>query len=201
MSESPFGPAVQKYWDRRYALFKRFDDGIQIDKEGLYSVCPEDVAMQIAARLTSQSVYDAFGGVGGNAIAFALSGKQVTCSDTDQHRLNFAQHNATVYGVPDKITFVCGDYFELAPTVDALAVFLDPPWGGPDYINEPAFRLEHFSPSGIKILECAFLHFSEVVLRVPRTFAFEEFAQFGKVYTVEDNVSEGRIISRTVFFK
>jgi hypothetical protein len=34
----PFGEHLQKYWNKRYLYFSRFDDGIEIDAEGLYSV-------------------------------------------------------------------------------------------------------------------------------------------------------------------
>ncbi|KOB68412.1 Prip interacting protein pimt [Operophtera brumata] len=46
-----------------------------------------------------------------------------------------AKHNASVYGVADRIEFIVGDFFELAPTIEADMVFLSPPWGGPNYSN------------------------------------------------------------------
>lgn len=48
-------------------------------------------------------------------------------------RLAMAQHNAALYGVDHKIEFICGDFFDLAPTLAADGVFLSPPWGGPLY--------------------------------------------------------------------
>ncbi len=70
-----FGPKAQKYWDRRYDLFSRFDDGIQVDEAGLYSVTPEKIALEQAKKMNCKTIVDGFCGVGGNAIAFALMGK------------------------------------------------------------------------------------------------------------------------------
>lgn len=43
-----------------------------MDETGWYSVTPEPIAVQIAARCRGDTVLDAFCGVGGNAIQFAM---------------------------------------------------------------------------------------------------------------------------------
>jgi trimethylguanosine synthase len=89
-----------KYWAQRRRLFKKFDEGIELDAEGWYSVTPEVVADHVASRFKDASehfkrsvtnnangrnarrrkgqqsskpmvILDAFCGCGGNAIAFA----------------------------------------------------------------------------------------------------------------------------------
>ncbi|XP_072460714.1 trimethylguanosine synthase isoform X2 [Notamacropus eugenii] len=73
-------PELAKYWAQRYRLFSRFDDGIKLDKEGWFSVTPEKIAEHIAGRVhlsfNCDIIVDAFCGVGGNAIQFALTGKR-----------------------------------------------------------------------------------------------------------------------------
>jgi trimethylguanosine synthase len=87
-------------------------------------------------------------GVGGNTIAFALSGKwkRVYAIEKDEATLRCAQHNAEVYGVADRITWLKGDCFKLlgldgsdmdeqARSFHTLAsklgvIFASPPWGG-----------------------------------------------------------------------
>jgi hypothetical protein len=40
----------EKYWDQRYRLFSKFDQGIVLDKESWFSVTPESIAKHIARR-------------------------------------------------------------------------------------------------------------------------------------------------------
>lgn len=65
------GPLGRKYWFQRYHLFSRYDQGIQMDEEGWYSVTPEEIAIRHAKMCRGRTVIDCFAGVGGNAIQFA----------------------------------------------------------------------------------------------------------------------------------
>eukprot|EP00543_Licmophora_paradoxa_P001922 CAMPEP_0202454912 /NCGR_PEP_ID=MMETSP1360-20130828/12551_1 /ASSEMBLY_ACC=CAM_ASM_000848 /TAXON_ID=515479 /ORGANISM="Licmophora paradoxa, Strain CCMP2313" /LENGTH=475 /DNA_ID=CAMNT_0049074347 /DNA_START=174 /DNA_END=1601 /DNA_ORIENTATION=- len=105
-----------KYWAQRRRLFSRFDMGIQMDKEGWYSVTPEVIADHVAQRVAKigpprKIILDAFCGMGGNAIAFAKIPLQdislVVCVDIDRAKLKMAAYNACLYDVPpEKIVFV-----------------------------------------------------------------------------------------------
>ncbi len=198
---SPFGEGVQKYWDKRYLYFSKFDEGIQIDKEGLYSVIPEETGLAQAALLEASSVYDAFAGVGGSAIALARSGKKVVSSEISSERVAMCRNNAEVYGVGRQIEFIEGDFFDVVKTVDAEAVNLDPPWGGTSYKEHGKFLLEHFSPDGGEILKACMGRFKEIMLRVPTIFEMAELDRFTQDYQVHDDVSDGRTISRTVVIR
>ena len=48
-----------------------------------------------------------------------------------------AQRNCEAYGVSDKVTWVLGDVFK-HPIDKVDAVFLSPPWGGPQGTGRPA---------------------------------------------------------------
>lgn len=80
---------------------------------------------------------DAFGGAGGNAIQFALSGRwnQIFAVEKDPAVLACAKHNAEIYGVAKKIWFINGDVFEvlheqLRGNLNKAVIFASPPWGG-----------------------------------------------------------------------
>ncbi|CAB3259622.1 unnamed protein product [Arctia plantaginis] len=135
-------PKMHKYWKKRHSLFFRFDEGIKLDRESWFSVTPENVALHIAHKYPHDVVLDAFCGAGGNTIQFALACKKVIAIDIDPHKIELARHNATVYGVSDRIEFIVGDFFELAPTIQADMVFLSPPWGGPSYCDNQEYDLE-----------------------------------------------------------
>ncbi|KAF5340112.1 hypothetical protein D9758_013136 [Tetrapyrgos nigripes] len=136
---------LRKYFYQRYKLFSLYSSppGCLLDDEGWYSVTPEAIAARIAERCRCDTILDAFCGVGGNAIQFALRCNRVIAMDTNATRLALARHNAMIYGVEERIEFVLGDYVQFAKgsakrwkdkrKIDV--VFLSPPWGGPDYLD------------------------------------------------------------------
>jgi len=64
-------PKISRYWIQRYDLFSKYDQGIEMDEEGWYSVTPEEIAIKQAERCRGKVVIDCFSGVGGNTIQFA----------------------------------------------------------------------------------------------------------------------------------
>lgn len=199
-TKCPLGDELQKYWDRRYDLFSRFDEGIQIDEAGLYSATPENIALHQVEKMNCKSVVDGFCGIGANAIAFARAGAKVYAIEKDEKRLEMARHNARVYGVEEKIEFICGDFFCEAPKIKAEGIFLDPSWGGPKRENLKSFKLSDFRPDGNDVLKLAFLNFSKIALKIPDNFDISELEKLGKAHEVEDNIMYGRVIFRTVYF-
>ncbi|KAG0288147.1 Trimethylguanosine synthase [Linnemannia gamsii] len=145
-SASQLPKTMAKYWAQRYRYFSLYDQGIQMDQEGWYSVTPEKIAAHIAERCASDVIIDAFCGVGGNTIQFALTCHRVIAIDIDPIRLNCARHNARIYGVEDRIEFICGDYMTLLPRLKADVVFLSPPWGGPGYLAQDVFDIKRDIP-------------------------------------------------------
>ncbi|GAX14088.1 trimethylguanosine synthase [Fistulifera solaris] len=98
-------PAITKYWNQRHRLFHKFDQGIQLDEEGWFSVTPEQIAQHVAQFTLQQYaprvLLDAFCGCGGNAIQFAsVVAEQVVAVDVDRQKLRKAAHNARLYGIP-----------------------------------------------------------------------------------------------------
>ncbi|QRW08137.1 SAM-dependent methyltransferase [Ceratobasidium sp. AG-Ba] len=137
---------LKKYFYQRHRYFSLYDEGCLLDEEGWYSVTPEKIANQIAERCRCDTVIDAFCGVGGNSIAFAQTCERVIALDISPVRLAIAKHNATIYGVADRIEFILCDYVSFAKSFSSLpksqqrpidVVFLSPPWGGPSYISGP----------------------------------------------------------------
>lgn len=55
--------------------------------------------------------------------------------DIDPKKVEMAKHNASVYGVANRIEFIIGDYLKLCDSLKGDVVFLSPPWGGPQYLK------------------------------------------------------------------
>jgi len=110
--------------------------------------------------------------MGGNAIQFAMTSRKVVAVDMDAGRLEDAAHNARVYGVEERIDFVCDDFVHFAtsyvgPPVDA--VFLSPPWGGPEHLDAHHFSLKFVTcPDIVQLFAAAVRLSPRVTLYLPR---------------------------------
>jgi len=198
-------PHIQKYWAQRYRLFSKYDDGVRLDPESWYSVTPEKIAEHIAERCRSDVLVDGFCGVGGNAIQFAFTCERVIAIDIDPKKIELARHNARVYGVEDRIEFIVGDFFEVVPGLKADVIFLSPPWGGPEYLDEEVFDLQLMGGcmDGYKVFETAQLVTSDIAYFVPRntnTAQISSLAGPGGRVEVEQNLLNRKMKTLTCYF-
>ncbi|XVF36287.1 hypothetical protein REPUB_Repub19eG0045100 [Reevesia pubescens] len=199
---------IGKYWYQRYLLFSRFDDGIKMDEEGWFSVTPEPIARHHASRCGSGIVVDSFTGVGGNAIQLAQRSAHVIAIDIDPKKIDYAYHNAIVYGVNDQIDFVMGDFFTLAPKLKAVSVFLSPPWGGPDYSKVEIYDLRTMlrPRDGYFLFNVAKKIACRVVMFLPRNVDLNQLAEVSLSaqppwsLEVEKNFLNGKLKAITAYF-
>lgn len=138
----------------------------RLDAEGRFSLTPETLACELGERARGFRVIDACAGAGGNAIGFARAGCPVVAIEIDQSRLAMARHNAKIYGVADRIEFVCGDAREIVPKHKADLLFIDPPWG--ERYNKERVILDDLPPCR-EIMELA-PHIPKHWLKVPPSF-------------------------------
>ncbi|OQV17442.1 Trimethylguanosine synthase [Hypsibius exemplaris] len=179
-----------KYWFQRYRLFSRYDEGVLMDEESWFSVTPERIAEHIAERCRCDVIVDAFCGVGGNAIQFAFTCERVIAIDIDPVKIEYAKRNAAIYGVLDRIEFIVGDFFKVAPTLSADVVFLSPPWGGLNYAQHESYDLEKMELNGFRVFETARRVSENVAFFLPRNVAVEQLASLagpGGKMEVEQN--------------
>jgi 16S rRNA G966 N2-methylase RsmD len=159
-----------KYWNQRYSIFSKFDDGVQLDEESWYSATHECIAKSIADRLKKYCVMDGFAGAGGNVIQFAMNNKTIAL-EIDESRLEMLENNAKIYEVSENIKFVKGDFLEVAKEEAPIdVIFMSPPWGGPDYVKSKKYDLfASITPDITKIMQVCNEVTKNVVLYLPRT--------------------------------
>ncbi len=138
----------------------------QADDEGRISLTPEALALALGQRASGLRVVDACAGAGGNAIGFARAGCPVVAIEIDPSRLAMARHNAKLYGVADRIEFICGDARGIIPSLQADLLFIDPPWGG--RYNKERVILGDLSPCE-DLLDCP-LQIAKKWIKVPPSF-------------------------------
>ncbi|KAK8513839.1 hypothetical protein V6N13_005025 [Hibiscus sabdariffa] len=203
-----YSAVIGKYWCQRYLLFSRFDEGIKMDEEGWFSVTPEPIARHHASRCGGGTVLDSFTGVGGNAIQFAQRSAHVIAIDVDPKKIDYAYHNAVVYGVNDHIDFVVGDFFTLAPNLEADTVFLSPPWGGPDYAKVEIYDLKTMlrPHDGYFLFNVAKKIGCRIVMFLPRNVDLNQLAEMALSaqppwsLEVEKNFLNGKLKGITAYF-
>nr|XP_043617293.1 uncharacterized protein LOC122589115 [Erigeron canadensis] len=201
-------PIISKYWCQRYLLFSEYDGGIKMDQEGWFSATPECIAKHHALRCGSGIVVDCFTGVGGNAIRFASKSTHVIAIDIDPNKIEYAQHNAAIYGVDDLIEFIVGDCFILAQNLKADTVFLSPPWGGPEYAKASHFDINTMLKphDGQFLFNVAKRIAPRIVMFLPRNIDINQLAELSIsadppwTLEVEKNFLNGNLKAITAYF-
>lgn len=152
-----------------------------------------DLPSHLTSNPPKSAIIDIFAGAGGNAIAFALSEKwtQVIAIEKDAPTLACAQHNASIYGVEEHITFIHGDCFDflsrlknepetldesIRVDVNSTAIFASPPWGGVSYADHGVFDLSLMEPYNLQTIHEA-CRPMEHTLFLPRTSDLRQIAK------------------------
>jgi len=191
VSEVPWD--IQKYWYQRHSIFSVYDKGIVMTDDAWFGITPEPVANKVAedmARIISSSktiIIDIFAGAGGNSIAFALSEvwDEVIAIEKDPSVLACAQHNAEIYGVAHKITWINDDCFSYLSKnlsdngwIDPskTVIFASPPWGGPGYSTDEIFDLSTMQPYSAQAIHEA-CKGMDCALYLPRTSDLRQIAR------------------------
>lgn len=119
------------------------------------------------------SIIDATACIGGSAFAFANTFREVKAIEMDPIRYQHLVDNRDLLRMQN-LECICGDALEWIPKLSKSdLVFIDPPWGGPEYKSEPSVYL---SLSGNPIHDvCDHLAFytKYIALKVPINFDTE----------------------------
>ncbi|KAF2266202.1 S-adenosyl-L-methionine-dependent methyltransferase [Lojkania enalia] len=186
-----FPAHLKKYWYQRHRIWGKYDEGIWMTEDGWFGVTPEPIANKIAVHVGESApaektiIIDAFAGVGGNAIAFARSGRweQVFAIEKDEATIKCGKHNAEIYGVGDKIFWVRGDCFNIIPRRYSgnknTVIFASPPWGGTAYSDDKVFDLSQMQPYNLAKLYHDFWKYTEhLILYLPRSSDLNQIARY-----------------------
>lgn len=163
-------PAVPRHLRGDRGRWGRSDPWLpHLDDVGRRSLTPLGLAERMAGRVTAARVVDACCGCGGNAVAFARAGLQVTAVELDGHRARLARENARARGVSERVRVVTGS---VEAHLDALLspgvlLFVDPPW-----VPDGADRATTFDTlfSRLPRLAEAIASWPQVMLKLPRAF-------------------------------
>lgn len=116
-----------------------------------------------------------------------------------------AKHNATIYGVADKIEFIVGNYLQLYEKLKADVVFLSPPWGGPTYMNDEIYDLEKslLPVPASELIDKSRTITNDIAFYVPRNTNTSQLAILaGKssAVEIEQNFLDRKLIALTAYY-
>ncbi len=205
---------MKKYYNRRYMLFTRFDEGCLLDTESWFSVTPEKTARHIANQVFEKmgntsdlTILDGFCGSGGNTIQFCKYFENVISSDIDLVKLQCAQQNSKIYKTEDRVKFIQQDFFSLHTTLRQKVdvIFLSPPWGGVNYFHSKEADISEFPLDCFKIfLYCVnMLNCRNIVFFLPRNTNLEQIllmAGPGGKCQIEQNFIDHKLVAITAYY-
>ena len=157
---------------------------LQVDDVALYSVTPSWMARRICTALLEKvgagaRITDATACVGGDAMAFAAVFASVVAIEANAGRAAMLAANVTTAGVAAKVTVLHGDCCTLLDTLEQDVVYIDAPWGGPDYWRHD--KLDLFLVHGAELVPLvdvcarAWPRTALLALKVPTNFHGEKF--------------------------
>ena len=156
-------------------------DQLKLTPEGEYSITKRHDSKKIIQNMRSlvgslkgKTIADLTGNVGGDTIMFGLNFKHVDSYEWTPENFDVLKHNVGVYDLKN-VTLHQGDSTELFHKhVDVL--YMDPPWGGPDYKEKKELDLIMGKKSVSEYLKG--VTESEwkpryIFIKVPANFAFD----------------------------
>lgn len=152
-------------------------------------------------------IMDAFCGPGGNTIQFAKyapPGGLVFAFDIDPNKIQMAKHNASIYGVQNRIEFILGDSLCISKRFRVDAVFLSPPWGGPEYIQSDTYDLSSVQPIPGDMMYRQFRELTNnIALLLPRNVDQNQVVQLSdpnESVEIEGNYLSSKLKTVTAYF-
>lgn len=160
---------------------------VKLDKEATYSVTHHKYSEQIVNYILKHmdkkkediTITDACACVGSDTINFGKHFKKVNAIELDKTRYDFLNHNIKLSGLKN-INTIKGDSLKHLNKLKQDVIFIDAPWGGPDYKYKKELNLYL---SGKPLTEIANDHMNDtklMVLKVPNNFTFRELKKKSK---------------------
>lgn len=169
---------------------------LRFDEEALYSTTDQLTADKICKDLTkfvpsSGVVTDATACIGGSCASLAKVFSKVYAIEIDQIKYDYLRHNMMVMGLHSVVECICGDALAMCPLLRQDIIFIDPPWGGPEYKLSSTISLS-LSGKTLATVCCELAPFTRyIALKVPTNFDEAAFLQevAGKLVRVHRNTN------------
>lgn len=160
------------------------------DKVGLYSITSSDIAEDIAINIAQYfkmkpniTITDATASVGGNSLSFLIHPvfNPINLVEVSPIRVNCLRNNISL--IKNKIKkktyrIYTQSFMDIMMKLDEDVIFIDPPWGGPEYYKFEEIDL--FLSATEPLVDICNKLFTKprlelIVIKVPKNFGIEKF--------------------------
>ena len=161
---------------------------LKLDEEALYSVTDQYTADKISKEIKKifpdiKTITDATACIGGNTYSFSKYFETVNAIELDAIKYDYLAYNLSVLESTN-VTLWNGDSLSILPNLHQDIIFLDPPWGGPNYKDKKNIDLYL---SDIELSEvCRMIkpYSNYIALKVPTNFDLDKFTERTKTFMV-----------------
>jgi len=129
-------------------FFPSNNDKILIDEVGKYSISlPEKskiITNLISKYLNNKTdiiITDAMACIGGDTLSFAKTFTKVNAIEMDKIRFEYLKHNMNLFNI-NNICYYNDDYLNVYDKLTQDVIYIDPPWGGPEYKNKKSIKIK-----------------------------------------------------------
>jgi len=154
---------------------------IKYDDESLYSTTDQVTANKIAKELlkyTSKDsiITDATACIGGSAVSLSKIFKQVNAIEIDEERFKLLKHNIEILQC-NNVNCINSNSIEECKKIYQDVIFLDPPWGGPEYKKSDNIDLFMSNIPFTDVCNLLSDYCKFIVIKVPINFNEEKFIE------------------------
>ena len=121
---------------------------LEADEEALYSITEcgsaqtmTNYILDLPGITKNSTITDLTACVGGNTASFARYFSHVNAVEKDETRCGMLCNNMFNVMNLENIAIINGDLVEEIHRIEQDVIFIDPPWGGPNYKNQKYLRL------------------------------------------------------------
>lgn len=187
---------------------------LKMSNVGLYSITPYKEADSLSNSILNildnyglgeLDITDATGGMGGNTISFSKYFRNVNSIENNREHFDILKHNIENVYTCENVILYNSDYTTIFDKIVQDIIYIDPPWGGPDYKKYDKLKLYLGGISIDIFIRDKLLGIENIkliVLKVPKNFDYTGLKEtLGPMDISIDTIREGRGKYNIVYIK
>lgn len=147
---------------------------LQLDDEALFSTTDQLTADKISKDIrkivpTDSIITDATACIGGSAYSLSRIFHRINAIEIDNVRYKALMHNMLILGASN-VDCMYGDAIDICKNIKQDVIFLDPPWGGPEYKEKTSVSLFLSGRDIADVCKELAPHTQYIAMKVPTNF-------------------------------